>query len=371
MGAFPLNSPELVRTIIMKSYNSLYKELCSFGNLYLAYRKARKNKSSKWYVKEFEKDLERNIYKLQYELESHAYNPKPLKQFVIRDPKTRVISASDFRDRVAHHAICNIIEPIFDKAFIHDSYANRKGKGALAAVKRFDASKRKISYNGKILPNVKVKDSNQVFGYVLKADIKHYFDSVDHEILMQILARKINDKKVLWLIRKVIENHTCKIPGNGMPIGNLTSQFFANVYLNELDFFVKHRLKAKYYVRYVDDFVILDRSEEKLELYKEKTNEFLKSIKLALHPEKSKIIPLRAGINFLGYRIFYSYKLLKKSNKKLIANRIRNLVEAFNYGVIAKRELYESLNGWNAYAMHANTYKLRSQMLKKINKCAK
>lgn len=330
-------------------------------NLHLAYRKARKGKGNKRYVVEFEKDLEKNLFQLQKELISQTYAPQSMKTFVICDPKTRVISASDFRDRIVHHALCNIIEPIFDKIFIFDSYANRKGKGAHAALKRFDEFKRKISGNGRLLPNA--KDNNQVYGYVLKADIKHYFDSVDHDIMMQIIRRKIKDNKMLWLIKKILNNHNCKVQGKGMPIGNLTSQFFANVYLNELDYFVKHELKAKYYTRYVDDFVILHRNMEILEKWKSEIDKFLKLIKLELHSEKSKVYPLHKGINLLGFRIFYHHKLLKKSNIHLIKDRIDYFVAFYKEGIMTKEEIICRLDGWNAYAVHGNTYKLRMNII--------
>jgi retron-type reverse transcriptase len=295
-----------------------------------------------------------------------TYEAKPLKQFTIRDPKPRIISASDFRDRVVHHALCNIIEPIFEKSFIHDSYANRKGKGTHAALKRFDLFKRKVSRNGKQLPDA--DDKNHVYGYILKADVRHYFDSVDHEIMMQVINRRIKDEKILWLIRKILDNHNCKIIGKGMPIGNLTSQFFANVYLNELDYFVKHKLRAKYYIRYVDDFVIFSRSKAQLESYKSEINEFLKSIKLELHPQKSNIIPLRNGVNFLGFRMFYKHRLLKKSNIRQIKQRLEYFQRLYKDGILEKPDILVSLEGWSAYAIHANTYKLRKQMTRKLKK---
>ncbi len=221
---------------IMKSYNNLWPELCSYDNLFLAYKKARKHKTTKYYVIEFEKNLKENLLLLRTELLLHAYRPKPLVNFIVRDPKTRKISKSDFRDRIIHHALCNIIEPIFDKTFIHDSYANRINKGTLKALQRFDYFKKKVSKN------------DTVSCYVLKADIKKYFENINHEILLNIIKRKIKDNKVLWLIKLIINNHLeiskCK---KGMPLGNLTSQFFANVYLNELDYFVKHDLKGEYY----------------------------------------------------------------------------------------------------------------------------
>lgn len=308
----------------MKTYNKLFKQLCSLENLRLAFKKAKKDKTRKWYIQEFETNLESKLTKLKIELETQTYKPEPMKRFVIRDPKTRVIHASAFRDRVVHHAICNIIEPIFDKIFIHDSYASRKDKGVHVGLKRFDQFERQVTFNGKLLKIA--KDRNMTTGYALKADIKHYFDSVDLEILMRIIRKKITDEKVLRLIKTILDNHDFKIKGKGMPLGNLTSQFFANVYLNELDYYIKHNLKVKYYLRYVDDFIILHDSKEKLLLYKWLINNFLRQrLKLGLHPEKSKIIPLHNGVNLLGFRVFYKYKLPRKSNIKDFERKLSNL----------------------------------------------
>ena len=356
LGAFPFNSTEPAGTLIVNC--NLYAELCFYENLLEAFRKAAKGKSSKWYVREFRKDTKGNLLQLQKELVSMTYQPRQMKIFVICDPKTRVISASHFRDRVVHHALCNIIEPIFDKTFIYDSYANRKGKGAHAALKRFDCFKRKVSGNGKLICNV--TDNNMVYGYALKADIKHYFDSVNHEVLIGIIERKIKDQRVLWLIRKIIDNHRSD---TGMPIGNLTSQFFANVYLNELDYFVKHKLRSKYYIRYVDDFVILDSSKEKLGYYKIIINEFLKTIKLELHPEKSKVYPLHRGVNLLGFRIFYIYKLPYKRNIRHFEKRLGILQKSYTNGEITGDAVNRRIEGWLAYAAWANTYKLRCKII--------
>ena len=249
----------------MKTYSNLYPQVYNLGNLILAWRKARKGKTRKKYVLEFESEIERNLVVLHEELKSKMYIPRPLQSFVVRDPKTRRISKSDFRDRVVHHALVQILEPIFEKIFIYDSCANRKGKGTLFAVKRFDLFKKKVTNNGKIVSK-SFKDKNFVKGYCLKADIKHYFDNVNHEILLGIIEKKIQDKDVLGLIEKILKNFDTPHSGKGMPLGNLTSQFFANIYLNELDYFVKHTLKAKYYLRYVDDFVLLDASYENLQI---------------------------------------------------------------------------------------------------------
>ncbi|MBI4158979.1 hypothetical protein HY500_01840, partial [Candidatus Woesearchaeota archaeon] len=239
----------------MKTYRKLYSKLCSLENLMLAFKKAKEDKTLLPYVVKFEENLNEELNKLHKELISLNYEPHQLKRFIVRDPKTRTIHASAFRDRVIYHAICNILEPIFDKTFIYDSYASRKFKGTHKAVERFDKFKKKVSRNGKLANNY--YDNNNVIGYALKADVKHYFETVNHEILLKIIRRKIKDENIISLIKKILNNFDTKIKGMGMPLGNLTSQFFANVYLNELDQFVKHKLKAKYYIRYVDDFVIL------------------------------------------------------------------------------------------------------------------
>ncbi len=290
-------------------------------NLMLAFRKARKGKSQKPYVKEFEADLENNLLKLKSEMENFTYKPFPMKTFVIRDPKTRMISAPHFRDRMVHHALCNIIEPIFDRSFIHDSYASRKGKGTHAAIRRFDEFKRKVSCNGRSINGA--KDDNMIIGYVLKADIKHYFASVDHETMLKIIRKKITDEKAMTLMRIILYSYGHN--GKGMPIGSLTSQLFANIYLNELDYFMKHNVKAKFYIRYMDDFVILHKSREILEKTKEQISEYLLALKIELHKEKTKIYPLYCGVNFLGYRIFYHHKLLKKANIRIMIDRIVKL----------------------------------------------
>ena len=355
-----------------KTYNhenlqNFYNKIVSVDNLYLAYKKARKGKTKKNYVKEFSEDLINNLIKLNLELISFKYKPKPLEIFIIRDPKTRKISKSDFKDRIIHHALCNIIEPIFDKTFINDSYANRKGKGTLAALNRFDKFKRKVSRNGKINGWF---NNNQVKGYCLKADIKHYFEEINHNVLLKIIERRIKDNNIIWLIKKILSNYEGGggEQQKGMPIGNLTSQFFANVYLNELDYFIKHKLKAKYYIRYVDDFVILHSNKKILEIYKDKINKYLNYLKLELHPNKSKIISLTRPINFVGFRIFYHYKLLKKFNRKNIQRKLNKFNTLFKKDKINYDNIYESIQGSFAYMSHANTYHLKNKLVKQIEK---
>ena len=186
-----------------KTYKNLYERIYCLNNLVFAWRKARKGKTKKDYVIEFEKNLRDNLLKLHNELKEQTYKPNPLKTFILRDPKTRKISKSSFRDRIIHHALCNIIEPIFDKTFIYDSCANRKGKGNLFALKRFEKFLRKVSENGK---QKGIFNCNQIKGYCFKADVKHYFQEVNHEILISVIQKKVKDKRVVLLIKGILEN---------------------------------------------------------------------------------------------------------------------------------------------------------------------
>ncbi len=342
----------------MKTYKNIYYNIYNLKNLILAWKKARKGKTKKLYVIEFEKNLIKNLLELQGELKQQSYKPIPLKTFILQDPKTRKISKSAFRARIIHHALIRIIESIFDKTFIYDSYANRINKGNIRAVERFYYFLKKVSKNGKINGWF---NNNQIKGFCLKADIKHYFQEINHNILLNIISRKIKDEKVIWLIKRILKN--LDINGKGMPLGDLTSQFFANVYLNDLDYFVKHILKAKYYIRYVDDFVILHNSKEQLGVWFKKISIFLKDrLKIEPHPEKSRIILLSRGIDFVGFRNFYYYRLLRKRNIKNMLVKIEN----YKKGNIPEEKLLEIFQGWNAYAKWANSFKLRKNIIKKI-----
>lgn len=337
----------------METSTLFYSQIYDYDNLLLAWQNAKKGKTKRRYVKRFQRDLKENLIKLQEELTNQTYQPCELKTFTLRDPKTRKISKSAFRDRVVHHALCNIIVYTFEKGFIYDSHANRIGKGTLKAIERFDVFKRKVSKN------------NTREAYVLKADIKHYFEEIDHQILIRILRKKIKDEKIIWLIEKILSvNHKIK----GMPLGNLTSQFFANLYLNELDVFVKHKLRAKYYIRYVDDFVILHESKEQLGKWKQEINTFLgEHLKIELHPSKSNVLRLNSGINFLGFRVFFYHKLIRKSNLKNFERKFNNLRILFDEEIIGREKVLEALEGWLAYCSHANTYKYRKYLIRSFN----
>jgi len=336
---------------MVKRFKNLFESVYSEENLFKAYRKARKGKGKKYYVINFEKNLHFELSKLKSELKTGNYAPRPLNRFVIHDPKTRVIHAPDFRDRVVHHAINNILEPIFDRTFIYDSYASRKRKGTHAALQRFDAFKKKVSRNGMLVPSA--VDNNMACGFVLKADIKHYFPSVNHAILICLIERKLSDKKLLTLLKKIIVEYATE-KGRGMPLGALTSQMFANIYLNPLDHFVKERLSAKFYLRYLDDFVILHRSRKQLIEWKSEINTFLVSkLALELHNEKTSIFPMHRGVTLLGFRCFYYFRLPKKYSAGHFLKRLRKS---------DKNKAQKIAEGWFAHISWGNTYKLRKKI---------
>lgn len=251
-----------------RSYDDLYDTLISFENLYLAYHKAARGKRGQVGVARFEFNLEGNLFSLQDALAALTYTPRPYTSFYIYDPKHRLISAAPFPDRVVHHALCNMIEPLFERTFIGDSYANRVGKGAHRALDRAQAWARQ-------------------YRYVLQCDMEQFFPAIDHAVLRSILARKIADPRVLWLIDQILaggagvlqdEYSMVYFRGDdlfavnrprGLPIGNLTSQFWANVYLNELDQFVKRQLRCPAYLRYVDDFLLFADDKRTLWAWKD------------------------------------------------------------------------------------------------------
>ena len=331
----------------MKTYKNLYYKIYEWENLVLAWRKARKGKTRKLDIKKFEENLSENLQQLQFELMTFTYSPLPLTSFPIRDPKTRIISKSDFRDRIIHHALINIIQNIFEKRFIYDSCANQKNKGTIFAIKRFDKYKRKVTNN------------LHSEAFCLKADVKHYFNEVNHEILSKIIGDRIKCESTLWLIRKVLCNTADGRDNCGMPLGNLTSQFFANVYLNELDYFVKHKLKAKYYIRYVDDFVILHESEIRLERWKKDLEIFLQNwLRIELHSQKTKVRSLSKVIDFVGFRNFYHHRLLRKRTLRNIKEKINQ----FKHGEINIKKIAEMWEGWKAHANWADSYYITQEI---------
>jgi len=327
--------------MIMKTFKNLYEKVCSYENLYGAYLRARRGKGKSEDVLDFTYNLESELMNLRYELINGIYKTGDYRHFIIFEPKERKISALSFRDRVVHHAICSVIGPIFERKFIFDSYACREKKGTHAGVLRLQKFIGKVSRDA----------------YVLKCDISKYFFSVNCEVLKKIIRKKIADEKLLCLLDNVVDSSE-----SGIPIGNLTSQLFANIYLNELDEFVKYELREKYYVRYMDDFLILNESKKILHKIKDKIELFLSSIKLKFHPKKVNIFPVRLGVDFLGYRTFRDYRLIRKSTVKRFIRNVNRKIKRHNLDLISFDKLLESFNSWEAYMVRGKSYKLRSSL---------
>lgn len=344
----------------MKRFGNLYERLTSFENLFEASRKARRGKRLKSSVIRFENDLEEELLLLHSELREKSYTPGSYREFTIYERKKRKISAAPYRDRVVHHALCNIIEPIFETTFIFDSYACRKDKGTHRAVERFSAFCRKNRY-------------------VLKLDIKKYFPSIDHRILSEKIERKIKCPDTLWLVRTIIDASNPQdpvieyFPGDslfepllrrkGIPIGNLTSQFFANIYLNDLDHYVKERLRCRYYIRYVDDLCVLDDSKSRLWEVREGIERFLEGERLKLHPRKVVVAPVSIGIDFLGYRIFPTHRLLRKDNAIHFRRKMKTMAKLYREGRLTWGKINASVQSWIGHAKHADTWGLRNSIL--------
>lgn len=344
----------------MTRVGNLWERLVSFPNLLRASRKARKGKRDRPDVATFEYDLERELLRIQHELQAGAFPFGPYHTFTITEPKPRLISAAPYRDRVVHHALCNVLEPVYERSFIFDSYACRTNKGTHAAVRRCH------EFAGR-------------FPWVLKADIRKFFPSIDHDILKAQLARKIKDCRVLDLAGRVIDHSneqeevietfagdhlfTFAERRRGLPIGNQTSQFFGNVYLDAFDHFVKDRLGIQGYVRYVDDFVLFGHSKQELHAARERVAAFLESLRLRLHPDKTMVFPTRQGIRFLGYRVFGSHVRLARESVVRFRRRLRDWQTDATANRLDRVHMRKSVSSWLGHAIHASTNRLRERML--------
>lgn len=294
----------------MRVFHSLYTSIISLDNLFNSWHEFRQGKRSKADVQEFERKLEDNIFRISRELKGKTYYHGHYTSFYITDPKLRHIHKAEVRDRIVHHAVYRVLYPIFDPSFIYDSYSCRNGKGTHRAVKRLEDFSRKVSKNY-IEPC-----------FALKCDVRKFFFSVDHKILFELIKRRVKDEAVLDLVNEIIESFHVDMD-KGIPIGNLTSQLFANIYLDELDQFVKHVLKVKYYLRYCDDFVILSDNIAYLESVRVAIEQFLQEeLKLSFHEDKITIRKLRQGIDFLGYVIFPHHTILRTKTKRRMLQRV-------------------------------------------------
>jgi RNA-directed DNA polymerase len=332
----------------MKRHANLYSKIVTFENLLAASKKSMRGKKSKNSVTSFSFNLENELVLLKQQLENKSYCPRPYSQFEIKEPKVRQICSSDFRDRVVHHAICNLMEPLFEKRSILDSYACRVGKGSHLAVSRCQEFARK-------------------FPYYLKCDIKKFFESMDHQILKTLLRRLCKDAELFWLLDMIIDH---KVPGNregkGLPIGNLTSQHFANLYLGELDHLIKDRLGIKGYVRYMDDFICFAESKKELWGLLSKIDQFVtQNLKLELKAAVTQIAPVSEGIPFLGFRVFPQLIRIKRENLARMRNKIRKKEFQFKTGRLSERDLINSVGSIVAHVSHVNSLSIRRNIFQK------
>ncbi len=339
----------------MKVYNNLFDKISDPTNLFLAWEEFRRGKGSKEDVRKFELKLEKNIFELARDLKNKKYKHGPYAGFYISDPKLRHIHKATVRDRVLHHAVFQILNPIFEVTFIPNSYSCRIGKGSHKGVADVEKMLLKVSKN------------HTSSCYVLKCDIKKFFDSVDHGILIGIFQRKIKDLETMQLLREIIGSYSSEHPDlfqpRGLPIGNLTSQLFANVYMNEFDQFMKQELKVKDYARYTDDFIVVFKNKEYLQDLLNPIKEFLnEKLKLGLHPNKIEIRKYGRGIDFLGYVIFPHRIVLRKRSKKRMIRKLKNKISTYKHASITKEKLNRSLQSYLGLLSHADAYKLSRDM---------
>lgn len=343
--------------------SALYEELCSFENLLRAYRDAARGKRSRPDVAAFDYHLEGNLLRLRRQLLDHSYHPGAYRRFTIADPKPRVISAAPFADRVVHHALCNIVEPLFERRFIADSYASRAGKGIHKELDRCTQYARR-------------------YPYVLRCDIVQFFPSVDLAVLRRILGRVVRDDEVLALCDAILAGGEHELtdqyspvlfPGDdplaaaarwrGLPIGNQTSQFWANCYLNPLDQFVKAELRCRAYLRYVDDFLLFADDKPTLHHYKAAIIAFLATrLRLVLHERESAVSPVVTGVPFLGFRVYPDHRLLRRRNGVAFARRLHHMAEAYAEGTLDGPVVTARIQGWVAHVAHGDTWGLRRSL---------
>jgi len=339
----------------MKRYGNLWKKVISWENLVLAAKKAQRGKRGRCCVQKFNFQLEPELLRLQQELMAKEYRPGKFHTHWISKPKPRLISAAPYRDRVVHHALMNVLEPILERHFHPRSFACRKDKGTHAAANRLQELIRKKKY-------------------VLQCDIRKFFPSIDHKILKGKFPKLIKDKNVLSLMSMIVDYSNRQeivqewFDGDdlfgpidrakGLPIGNLTSQWFANWYLNDLDHFIAKEFGIGSYVRYCDDFVLLSNERIKLVTARNLIKQKLQADRLRLHKRKLFIKPTKAGLTFVGYRIWPQFRLLRKNNIKAFKRRVKWMRKAYSNGLIEWADIQPRLDSWIAHASHANSRKL-------------
>lgn len=339
----------------------MFDAITAWGNLFCAYHQAAKGKRRSASVAGFEYQLADHLTTLQHDLQTGNYRPGAYRHFFIHEPKRRKISAAPFSDRVVHHALCNLLEPVFEAGFMPHSYANRVGKGAHRAIDQAQAWA-------------------QQYRYVLRCDVVRHFPSLDHALLRAKLARHIPDERVMGLADGILasgagvlaEEYTqVYFPGDdllaacrprGLPIGNLTSQFWSNVYMNDFDWFVRRELGCGAYLRYVDDFALFDNDKGRLWAWKAALIERLAQERLTLHEAQAQVQPTEAGMPWLGFVVYPNRRRLKRRNVVNFTRKLTWNLEAYQEGRITFAELDASVQGWINHVRYADTWGLREHV---------
>lgn len=352
-----------LRVIDLKRIDNIYPKIYDFENLYCAYMEARKCKRYRQEIMAFGQNLEENLITIQNELIWRTYHVGRYREFYVHDPKRRLIMALPFRDRVVQWAIYRQLNPIFDRRYISTSYGCRFGGGSHRAV-------------AKLKEYLRLQSGT---AYVLKMDISKYFYRVNHDILMSILERIIKDEGLLWLLHEIIySDHDFGIEADdynysghrlndvGMPIGNLSSQMFANLYLNDADQYAKHVLRVKYYIRYMDDIVIVGSDKKELKRVWEEMEEFLADHLALTLNAKTCIRSEKQGVDFCGYRVWHDHIKLRKKSAIKMKHRLRWLRKAYARGEVDMQTVTDSLVSYLGMLSHCDSYELRKSVLKDL-----
>lgn len=340
----------------------MFERIANFQALCEAAQRAAKGKRRKPGVAGFLANLERNVLRLERELLDGTWRPGSYTEIEVRDPKPRRVSAAPFRDRVVHHALCAVVEPVLSRGFIPDSYANRVGKGTHRAIARYE----------------QYRDRH---AWCLRCDIFRYFPAIDHAILKADLRRRMRCERTLALLDGIIDGSNAQEPVNlyypgddlftplerrrGLPIGNLTSQLFGNLYLDRLDHYVKEVLRVPGYVRYVDDFALFGDDVAQMQAWRREVDRFLVGRRLSLHPRKTRMLPRNEATEFLGFVLLPDgRRRLPDDNVRRFCNRLRGLRDRYRAGTVAREDIVARVNGWVGHALHADTWRLRHTLFR-------
>jgi hypothetical protein len=334
----------------MKRVGNLMADIAAVDNLRLAFWKAAKGKQGKADCRRFAADLEANLERLAMGLLSGCVQVGDYHYFRIHDPKERLICAASFRERVLHHALMNVCEPVLERAAVSDSYACRKAKGCLAAVERAGQFARQ-------------------HGWFVKMDVRKYFDSVDHDVVGRLLERRFKDAALLRLLGRIVDSYHTR-PGRGLPIGNLTSQHLANFYLEPLDRFVKEELRRRAYVRYMDDFVIWGHTRGELREALDRVRDFLAAVlKLDLKSNAS-LNRTALGMDFLGYRVFPKRLRLARRSKVRFARKFRRYERAWAVGQWTELQLQQRMAALATFLLPADSRQYRKHVIDRFGVAA-